>query len=95
MKTVKYLVTAFDTDPQGFTVIQAEHANKAFSVHLLLFVAHKHLERLHHSEGYKITHLAERTDTNMKLVHQIPPILYKLGFLRYNSKNPFPIIADK
>ena len=76
-KAAELLVAALDADLQRPPVIQTEHADKAFSVDLLLLVAHHYLKGLHHCQRHKVLHLTEGTDANIELTHQNPPILYK------------------
>ena len=69
-KLGKLLVAAPDADLQGAGVIQAEHSDKAFSVHLLLFISHQNLKGLYHCQRHKILHLPEGLDADIKLMHQ-------------------------
>jgi len=64
---VRVAAVAADTD--GFGIVQAHHADKAFSVDLPVFVTHRNTERLHGGKGNEFFHVPKGTYADGKLMH--------------------------
>ena len=67
-------------------VIQAKHSHKIFSVNVLLLVANQNIKGLRHGKRYKILHLTERPQGNIKFLHKNASGLYKNEFFVYNER---------
>ena len=89
MEFTEFLVGTSDAHANGIAVIQTKHADKSFSIDLLLIVTYQHIKRLHHSQRYELLHLAEGANVNVKVMHPFLLTLYKIDIVRYNDRTHY------
>jgi hypothetical protein len=84
-KGMKRIFVTIDADLHWRGVIQAEHTQEFFAVDVLMFVSDRNIEILLQRQGYEILNLLEGTQVDFKLLHNLPPMLYKIRFFDYNN----------